>query len=182
MKDKIIEYFKDYPQPDLLIHLIDTGDGYTSKSNRLLKIKHLINGDNFFLAYGDDLSNVNLDSLLDFHEQENKIATITTVNLKSDFGVIKINDNNIIIDFIEKPLLNDIWINAGFAVLNKDIFSFLKIGELESSVYKLLASNHNACAFKHTGFWHGLNTVKDQIYLNELYEHGNYPWRIDKNG
>jgi glucose-1-phosphate cytidylyltransferase len=138
-------------------------------------IKHLIKDDQFFLSYGDDLSNVNLDALFEFHKMKNKIVTITTVNLKSDFGIININSNNLITKFIEKPLLKDIWINAGFAVLNRNIFNYLKFGELESTVYKLLARKREVCAFKHQGFWHGINTVKDQIYLNKLCFNGKQP-------
>jgi glucose-1-phosphate cytidylyltransferase len=180
-KDQIIEYFEANPLPSATVHLIDTGDGTTSKSDRLLKIEHLIKVDTFFFAYGDDLSNVNLEALLIFHARNKKTVTITAVNLRSNFGVIKINEEDSIVDFTEKPILDDIWINAGFAVFNKDIFKLLKYGELEKHVYRLLVKSNNICAFKHKGFWHGINTVKDQIYLNDLYHEGIKPWMTLEN-
>jgi len=181
LKEKIIDYFDKNPQPDKIIHLVDTGDGNTSKSQRLLQIKNKIKDDNFFLLYGDDIADVDLKDLLDFHKNKNTIATITTVNLKSDFGIIEINSNDTIKNFIEKPILNDIWINAGFALLNKEIFNYLELGELESIVYKRLSENGKISAYKHTGFWHGINTLKDQLYLNKLCIGDKPPWRIWEN-
>ena len=176
-KDQIIKYFEASPLSNATVHLIDTGDGSTSKSDRLLKIEHLIKADTFFCAYGDDLSNVNLEALLKFHARNKKTVTITAVNLKSNFGIIKINEEDAIVDFTEKPILIDMWMNGGFAVFNKGIFELLKYGELEKHVYNLLVKNHNICAFKHSGFWHGVNTMKDQNYLNKICLEGKLPWR-----
>ena len=178
LKEKIIDYFDNNPHPDKIIHLVDTGDGNTLKSQRLLQIRNLIKDDNFFLLYGDDLSDINLENLLNFHKNKNTIATITTVNLKSDFGIVEINSNDLVKHFIEKPILNDVWINAGFAVFKKEIFNYLELGELETIVYKRLSEKENISAYKHNGFWHGINTLKDQLYLNKLCINSKPPWRI----
>ena len=180
-KEKIIEYFKENPEAEMNIDFIDTGDGSTTKSERIKKIKDLIDEDNFLLAYGDDVSDVKLDDVIKAHNNKKSIVTITTVNPISNFGIINIDENNYVTGFIEKPKIKDQWINAGFAVVNKKLFDYLDLGELEDEVYKKLATEKNISAYKHEGFWMGMNTFKDQLELQKLWKTEKCPWRIWKD-
>jgi glucose-1-phosphate cytidylyltransferase len=180
-KEKIIEYFEENPESKMNIEFIDTGDGSTTKSDRIRKIKEMIDEDNFLLAYGDDVSDVILDEVIKVHNNKGSIVTITTVNPISNFGIIDIDKDNYITGFIEKPKIKDQWINAGFAVINKKLFDYLDIGELEDKVYKKLATEKNISAYKHEGFWMGMNTFKDQLELQELWKTKKCPWRIWKD-
>jgi len=176
---KIKEYFQSNGQEFGNIIFADT-DLKSSKAERLKKVESLIDGENFFLAYGDDVSNVNIKNVLNFHLKNKKIATMTTVNLVSQYGILKLNEKNEITDFEEKPML-DYWINGGFFVLNKEIFSRIKKGmELEDDVFRELAKIRQICAFRHRGFWKSMNTLKDVKELNDIWEGGRAPWKVWK--
>ena len=132
--------------------------------------------DDFFVTYGDDLSDVDIDLLYKFHKKNNKIATLTAVNLQSQFGILAINGKNEVIEFKEKPKL-DYFMNGGFYVFNKKIFNYIKKGyDLESDVLRDISKQKQIAAFKHRGFWKCMNTLKDVIELNELYRKGQTPW------
>ena len=171
----IKKYFQNNPEEGWNIQMIDTGKD-TKKAERLMKIKDFV-GNEFFLAYGDDISNININELADFHKKHGKIATITTVKPENPFGVIEF-DSIYIKKFKEKPIMNE-WINGGFMILNKKIFEYIAEGnELEEEVFKKLVEKNELCAFKHEGFWKGMNTFKDTQELNNLWENGNAKWKI----
>jgi glucose-1-phosphate cytidylyltransferase len=174
--EKIKDYFKKNNEEDWNIQFVDTGEK-TSKSGRIKQISSLIKGENFFLAYSDDISNVDLNKLLKFHEYMGLTATITAVRLISPFGVVEMDEENIITEFKEKPVL-DKWMNGGFMVLNKKIFDYLDIGELENEVFEKLVELKQICAYKHKGEWKTMNTLKDNIELNKLWDNGKAFWKI----
>jgi glucose-1-phosphate cytidylyltransferase len=174
--EKIKEYFEKNPERNWKIEFVDTGLDVT-KSERIKRIQHLIDEENFFLAYGDDVSNVDLNKLLKFHEYMDLIATITTVKLISQFGVLEMDSENIITKFKEKPVL-DYWMNGGFMVFNKKIFSYLDEGELEEKVFEKLSKEKQICAYKHKGEWNTMNTLKDNIELNDIWKNGKAFWKI----
>jgi len=169
---KIREYFQDSKnvEKDWNITFVDTGLE-KNKGERLKKVKDFIKEDNFLVAYGDDLSDVDINEVLESHRQNNKIVTLTAVNPISQYGILEI-DGNEVIGFKEKPRL-DHWINGGYFVFNKKIFGYLKEGwDLEKEVFKELAKKRQINAFKHVGFWMSMNTLKDVIELNELWKGG----------
>ena len=171
--DKIKEYFKY--EKNVKIEFIDTGEE-TNKAERINKVKHLIKGDDFFVTYGDDLSDVDINELYEFHKKNIKIVTLTAINLESPFGILDLNNKDEIIAFKEKPKL-DQFINGGFYVFNKKIFSYMKKGyDLETDVLRNIAKDKQIAAFKHNGFWKSMNTLKDVIELNELYKKGSLKW------
>ena len=174
--EEIKKYFEKNNSEKWKIEFVDTGENST-KSERIKKVKSFLNEENFFLAYGDDLSNVNLKKLKEFHEQSKKIATITAVKIKSPFGVLETNEKNEITKFKEKPIL-DHWMNGGFMVLNRKIFDYLKFGELEKEVFEKLVEESQIQAFKHEGEWKTMNTLKDNQELNELWEQKKAFWKI----
>lgn len=174
--EKIKEYFEKNNHEEWNIEFVDTGEN-TSKSGRIKQIKNLIKGENFFLSYSDDISNVDLNKLLKFHEYMGLTVTITSVRLFSLFGVVEMDEENNITKFEEKPFL-DKWMNGGFMVLNKKIFDFLNVGELENEVFEKLVKLKQICAYKHNGEWKTMNTLKDNIELNRVWNTGKAFWKV----
>jgi len=175
--DKIKAYFRKNGRGLGNITFADTGLK-SSKAERLRRVERFIDGENFFLAYGDDLSDVNINKILDFHLKNKKITTMTSINPVSQYGILKLNEKSEIVDFKEKPVLRH-WINGGFFVVNKKIFSYMKKGmELEDDVFRELARKRQICAFKHRGFWKSMNTLKEVKELNDMWDRGNTPWKV----
>jgi len=144
----------------------------------LYKIKDLIDGEKFFVAYGDDLSNVNINNLLEFHNNTNTLATLTTIQPNSQFGVLDLDDKGIILRFKEKDKL-DTWINAGFFVFDKKIFDYYSPGyELEKEVFEKLAADKKISAFRHEGFWKCMNTLKDLREFRSLWNNNKAYWKF----
>ena len=171
--EKIKEYFQN--EKNANIEFVDTGLE-TNKAERIQKVKNLIKDDDFFVTYGDDLSDLDINKLLEFHKKNKKIVTLTAVNLESPFGILELNSKNEVIEFKEKPKLEH-FMNGGFYVFNKKIFNYIKKGyDLEKDVLKDVAKARQISAFKHKGFWKSMNTLKDVMELNELYKKGQMRW------
>jgi len=169
----IEEYFKD--NEDWNIEFVHTGDD-SNKAERLTKVKNKIKDNTFLVSYGDDLSDVDINKVIKFHNRLNKIVTLVAVPLISPFGIIELDDDNGVKNFKEKPKL-DHFINGGFYVMKKRIFDFIKPGyDLEKETFEDLSKQNQIAAFKHNGFWKSMNTLKDVIELNNAYEEGNVPW------
>ncbi|MFA5381617.1 MAG: sugar phosphate nucleotidyltransferase [Candidatus Micrarchaeia archaeon] len=179
MKEQIIDWFKfnDYPK-DWQIQFSEESYS-TNTSGGILKASKLAgNFNNIMVSYGDDLANVNVKELYNFHLNHNKKATLTSVQPYSAFGVLKFNINNpnLIQEFKEKPKLDD-WINAGFLVLKKEVIDYLKEGEdLSKTTLPLLAKENELMAYKHPGFWMDIGTYKDVLTARELWNSGKKPW------
>lgn len=177
-KGKLIEdYFKNNNSENWNIEFVDTGEE-SNKGQRIKGIEQYIKEENFFVAYGDDVADVNIREILNFHIKNNKMVTLTAVNPSSQFGIMEISSNNEIIEFKEKPKL-DHWINGGFFVFNKKIFSCIKDNyDLEKETFEDLVKEKQICAYKHEGFWKCMNTFKDTIELNELWNQNKAPWKV----
>jgi len=171
---KIKKYFKKIKNWN--IAFLDTGLD-TNTGGRIAKIKNHILSDNFFVTYGDGLSDINLTTLLKFHKNRDKVATITVVKPYSPFGIVGIEPKmHLVTHFEEKPIL-DHWINGGFFIFKKDIFSYLKETDvLEKDTFVRLVKEKNLAAYKHNGFWECMDTYKDNIKLNELWSKNNARW------
>lgn len=170
--DKIREFFKDEDRYD--IEFVDTGVD-SNKADRIMKIKNYVKEDNFFVTYGDDLSDVDINALLEFHNKNKKIVTLTAVDLVSPFGILEINKKFEVTRFEEKPKLNHL-MNGGFYVFNKKIFDYIKKGhDLEKETFEDLSKEKMIAAFYHKGFWKSMNTLKDVMELDELFANGKFP-------
>jgi len=158
------------------ITFVDTGLE-TNTGGRIKKIQHLIKDDLFFATYGDGLSSVNLNNLLRFHMCHERVATITVVRPHSRFGIVGVNfGTGLVTHFEEKPIL-DHWINGGFFVFNKDVFGYLKENDiLEKHSFKRLLIDRQISAFKHRGFWKCMDTYKDNLEFNELWDKNKLLW------
>ena len=159
------------------IDLIETGND-SMTGGRLLRLKNQINDDNFMLTYGDGVSDIDINKLLDFHKSHNKIATITSVRPIARFGSIGFNDKMEVLNFKEKPQSDQGWINGGFFVFNKKVFNYLSSDEtiLEREPLENLVRDKNLLTYNHSGFWQCMDTVRDRDFLNELYVSNKSPW------
>lgn len=159
------------------VQIINTG----KKSNtgeRLRRIKKYVN-DSFCLTYGDGLSNVDINKLINFHKRNRAIVTLTAVKPESRFGKIIFRGNKVK-KFLEKDITKENWINGGFFVCNKKIFKFLnkKNTILESDTLSFLAKKNNLAAYKHKNFWYCMDTLRDKRYLNKIWYSKKAPWKI----
>jgi glucose-1-phosphate cytidylyltransferase len=159
------------------IQTIYTGKN-TLTGGRLLKLKkYFKKGENFMLTYGDGLTNQNIKRLLSFHLKHKKIATMTVVRPPVRFGKVILKKNQIR-SFREKPQNTTGWINGGFFVFNYRIFNFIKGDKmmLEREPMQKLVKLNQLMAFKHTGFWQCMDTMRDKTFLNKLYRIKKAPW------
>ncbi len=161
------------------ITFIDTGL-HTNKAARIRKVMSHLPGARFFCAYGDDVSTVDLDALLRFHRAHGKLATLTAIRPHSQFGVLDLAEDGQVLGFREKPQL-DYWINGGFMVFEPGIFDYLQNGDdldLEREVFAALASDAQLMVYRHSGYWHTMNTFKDVEAAERLWQGGKAPWKI----
>ncbi len=163
------------------VTLVDTGED-SMTGYRINKIKPYIPvGEDFMLTYGDGVSDVNINNLIDFHKQHNKVATLTAIQPAGKFGVLEVDDNGVVDKFIEKPRGDGGWINAGYMVLSYDIFEYLSDDEnliFEKAPLEQLAEKEMLCAYKHYGFWHCMDTIRDKEILNMMWKTRNAAWKL----
>jgi glucose-1-phosphate cytidylyltransferase len=174
---KPIVFHNTIIENDWEISFIDTGEE-TLKGGRLKKIEKLIKSDDFFVTYGDGVSNINLKSLHEFHMKSLKIATVSAVRPPSRFGELSLNGDNVE-SFEEKPQMNDGYINGGFFVFNKKLFDFLEDDEncdLEFGALQEIAELGQMNAFRHNDFWQCMDNIREKNYLNQLAREGNEYW------
>ena len=150
----------------------------TLTGTRLLKSKKFIKTDRFFLTYGDGLSDVDLNKLLNFHLRTKKIGTVTAVRPPARFGELEIK-NNLVKSFKEKPQLNDGWINGGFFVFEKKFIDLITRSQnvmLERQPLETLTKTRNFIAYKHKGFWQCMDTLRDYNLLKKMNTF-DAPWK-----
>lgn len=176
--EMIREYFsqQENVEPTWHIDFVDTGLEAT-KSERLAKAKDLVDSEHFFLAYGDDLADINIRRVLKYHEYMDTIVTLTAVKLVSPYGILQLGEENMITQFQEKPLL-DSWINGGFMACKRELFDYLHLGELEADVFQHLAEKEKICAYKHKGAWKSMNTLKENRELNKDWDSPQPFWKM----
>ncbi len=154
----------------------------TLTAGRILNIREYVDTDEeFFMTYGDGVADVNIPSLLAFHHQNGKIATITTTQPMGRFGALRIDGKTGVVQgFKEKARADSAWVNAGFMVLNRKIFDYLGNGDemLEAGPLETVAGEGKMAAYKHAGFWSPMDTMRDKEYLEELWDKGQAPWKI----
>lgn len=160
----------------LSIKLIRTGID-TGKGERLRRVEKHIAGDTFLCTYGDGLADIDLGALVAFHHSHGRIATVTAVRARSQFGHLELADDGIVLEVEEKPQLPG-WINGGFFVFNRGIFDYLRPNdELEPDCFPRLVADRQMAAYRHEGFWACIDTDKDYVTLNQLCQCGTPPWQ-----
>ena len=166
----IKKYFKN-KKINYQINLIDTGLN-TMTGGRLRRLKNFFSkNEDFMLTYGDSVSNVNLTKLKKFHEKQKSLVTMTTVKPTARFGAVKIKGDKIIY-FKEKSNVDVGWINGGFMVINEKFLSFIRGDStfLEKEPLEKVCKIKQLSAFKHTGFWHCMDTKRDKDRLEKIFK------------
>lgn len=159
------------------VKVLDTGiDSLTG--GRILRAKKHIGNKDFFLTYGDCIADIDLKKLLAFHKKHKKVATLTGITQPGRYGSLSLM-NDKVKSFSEKPIDKKNFINGGFFVFNKKIFDYLKNDKtiLEREPLSKLAQKNNLMCFKHTGFWHPMDTLKDKRTLDNLWKSNKAPWK-----
>ncbi|WP_312701306.1 glucose-1-phosphate cytidylyltransferase [Sedimentibacter sp.] len=161
------------------VTIVDTGL-HTHTGGRIKRIQKYINNERFMLTYGDGVSDVDINKLVNFHKENKKIATLTAIQPGGRFGVLDIDDNNSIQNFSEKNKEDGGWINGGFMVLEPEIFDYIEGDDtiFESSTLEKLANQGAINAYKHFGFWRCMDTQRDKGHLEEMWRNSNAQWKV----
>jgi len=161
------------------VTLVDTGEN-TMTGGRILRVREYINKKSFLLTYGDGLGNINIPDVVKLHNQSKKIATVTATQPSGRFGALKINNENIVTGFQEKPAGDGSWVNAGFFVLEQDIFNYIQDDStmFERTPLQRLAQERQLKAYYHKGFWMPMDKLSDKNELEKMWNENNAPWKI----
>ena len=162
------------------VTMVDTGLE-TLTAGRILKVRHYIGEEPFFLTYGDGVSDVDIHKLLAFHKQQKKVVTISTTQPEGRFGALQLdNAGRNVLGFKEKARADQAWVNIGFMVMEPTVFDYLGDGStmLEADPFEKLALEGQMAAYKHGGFWSPMDNIHDREYLEKLWNSGNAPWKI----
>ena len=176
---KIKDFFEGNGQKDNFNIIFAETGLETPHGERVLKIKPYITEDTFMVTYGDGVADVDIKKLVEFHKSHGKIATITGVHPESRWGLVNSDQNHIVTEFAQKPMLYD-YVNGGFMVFKKEIFDYIKPGEMIEDALAKLIPQKQLALFKHEGFWYGMDTHKDFLHLNDLWEKSP-KWKIWKD-
>ncbi len=162
------------------VTLVDTGQE-TGTGGRLRRVQEYINKETFCFTYGDGLSNVNITDLIRFHQEQKTLATLTAVQPPGRFGVFQLmQDQSRVHRFHEKPEGDGAWVNGGYFVLEPQVINYIQDDSLmfEQGPLEKLASDGQLSAFRHDGFWQPMDTLRDRLYLEKLWESKNPPWKV----
>jgi glucose-1-phosphate cytidylyltransferase len=162
------------------VTLIDTGEA-TMTGGRIKRVKEYIGNETFCLTYGDGVSNIDITRLIDFHRSQAALATLAAVQTPGRFGAFSLAENQTkILHFREKSQQDGAWINGGFFVLEPEVMGYIEGDNTvwEREPLEALAKHEKLAAFRHTGFWHPMDTLRDKMVLDELWNTGKAPWKI----
>lgn len=161
------------------VTLVDTGLN-TMTGGRIKRVKEYLNGEPFFLTYGDGVSDVNIEEVLNFHKQGGRMATLTTVQPMGRFGALDILENGKITNFKEKKKEDSGWINAGFMVLEQEMIDLIEGDDTIFERYPLeeAARRGELDAYRHDGFWQCMDTMNEKKKLEDLWSSGAAPWKV----
>jgi glucose-1-phosphate cytidylyltransferase len=161
------------------VTLVDTGDE-TLTGGRLKRVQRYVKDEeSFCFTYGDGVSDVNISELIEFHKSHNKLATLTATQPPGRFGALDL-DGNKINSFQEKPQGDGAWVNGGFFVLSPKVIDYIEDDSImwERKPMENLAKEGQLLAFFHHGFWQPMDTLRDKVLLEELWQSGKAPWKI----
>ncbi|NJO39811.1 MAG: glucose-1-phosphate cytidylyltransferase [Cyanobacteria bacterium RU_5_0] len=162
------------------VTLVDTGEN-TMTGGRLKRVREHIGNETFCFTYGDGVSNVNVTELVKFHKEQGTLATLTAVQPPGRFGAIALeHEQTKIQQFHEKPEGDGAWINGGFFVLEPEAVEYVADDTImwENEPLQKLAHDGQVSAFRHTGFWQPMDSLRDKNYLEDLWKKGNAPWKV----
>jgi len=162
------------------VTLVDTGES-TNTAGRIKKIRKYLKDETFMLTYGDGVSDVNIGELVKFHKSHGRYVTLTSIQMPGRFGTLLTNTEGLVIDFKEKYVGDDVWINGGFFVMEPAIFNYLE-GDMDDVQWEKqpliqIANDEQLTAFRYGGFWKCMDAMRDKIELEELWQSGEAPWK-----
>jgi glucose-1-phosphate cytidylyltransferase len=162
------------------VTLIDTGDK-TMTGGRLRRVQKYLDGETFCFTYGDGVSDVNVSKLVEFHRQQRTLATLTAIQPPGRFGALTLGEAQTHVNgFREKPGGDGAWINGGFFVLEPKALEYINDDNTvwEKGPLEELTRINQLAAYKHRGFWQPMDTLRDKMYLEELWKSGSAPWKV----
>jgi len=168
----------DGEKEDWTVDLVDTGQG-TATGGRIKRLASSLGNQRFMLTWGDGVSTVDLDKLLEFHCSHGRLATVTAVRPPARFGKLEL-DGDAVVEFSEKPQLGEGWINGAFFVLEPGVFDYIEGDDTqwEKEPLESLARNKQLMAYRHDGFWQCMDTLRDRKLLESLWQKGQAPWKV----
>jgi len=173
-----IQYHRNYAEP-WRVTLVDTGEA-TMTGGRLKRLaRYLDPGDSFCMTYGDGLADLDIGASIDFHRAHGRLATVTAVVPPGRYGALAL-DGNRVANFAEKPPGDNAFINGGFFVLQPDVLDRIDGDDTpwETAPLESLARDGELFAFRHSGFWHAMDTLRDRTHLEALWQSGRAPWKV----
>jgi glucose-1-phosphate cytidylyltransferase len=173
-----VTYHGAHPEQDFQVTLADTGP-QTMTGGRVRRVEPYVDGDTFMVTYGDGLADVDISALLAFHHRHGKLATVTAHRPSSRFGVLEIADDQRVVRFAEKPKAEG-WASAGFFVFNRKLFDYLGGDDcvLEREPLERIAAEGELMVYKHEGFFFAMDTYREYLALNELWDQNEAPWKV----
>ena len=162
------------------VTIVDTGLN-TMTGGRIKRIQPYIGDEPFMLTYGDGVSNINIPDLIDHHRRSGMVATLTAVQPSGKFGALQISDIDQITAFKEKPQGDGAWINGGFFVCEPKVFDYISEGDAtiwERGPLEGIARDGKLQAYRHSGFWKPMDTLRDKVELNEMWASDKAPWKV----
>jgi glucose-1-phosphate cytidylyltransferase len=163
---------------DWTVHLLDTGSE-TQTGGRIKRLANFIGSEPFMLTYGDGVSNIKIPELLEFHQNQHGLVTLTAVRPAARFGQMLV-ENCKVTQFKEKPQIGEGWINGGFFVLEPQIVDYIQDDDTswEFESLEKLAAEGQVSAYQHESFWQSMDTIRDVSLLERLWQEGSPPWKI----
>lgn len=177
MKNNTTEIHQNFVEP-WKITLVETGET-TMTGGRLKRIAPYLSDEDFCFTYGDGLSNVDINKVIELHQSQQNLATLTAIRPPARFGAIDVAENKIT-SFKEKPFGGSGWANGGFFVLSPKVIDYIDNDATvwEREPLESLAKEHRMGAYQHNDFWYAMDTLRDKNHLEELWASGNAPWKI----
>jgi glucose-1-phosphate cytidylyltransferase len=174
-RSSTVLYHQPNAEEDWEVTLADTGD--VEKGSRICRVARYIDADTFFVTYGDGVGDVDIDALLAFHRRHGRLATVTGVRPRSQYGILQTSEVGEVTGFVQKPLL-DHWINAGFMVFERGVLDYLAGDDvhLERETLPHLAADGQLMMYCHGGFWRSMDTFKEALELDTIW-HESAPWK-----
>ena len=168
----------DGKHPKWKVHLVDTGN-QTQTGGRLKRLASWIGDEAFMFTYGDGVGDIDIRGLVNFHKSHGKLATVTAVRPPARFGSLSM-DGDRVAGFAEKPQTGEGWINGGFFVVEPEALDLIDGDSMpwESSPVESLVADSQLMAYRHEGFWLGMDTVRDRQLLQNMWESGKAPWKV----
>jgi glucose-1-phosphate cytidylyltransferase len=173
----VVERSGSHQREDWTVHLVDTGLAMAT-GGRMRRVAHLLDG-TFMMTFGDGVSDVDIPRLVDFHRHHGRLATLTAVRPPARFGHVEL-DGDCVSEFSEKPQASEGWINGGYMVLERRVLDYIDSDDVyfQKEPMERLAADRQLMAYRHESYWQAMDTLRDKVALEHLWDSGNAPWKV----